>query len=304
MTRSSLSIFAVCAVVLSACTFPGVTVAPTSTGTTAVSTGTTVSTPSDTVQSGSLVSVDYTLRIDTADGKIMDTSREVDAKTMANYSTGRTYEPLSFVVGAGRMIKGFDAGVRGMKTGERKTIKVSAADGYGTGGSIQEIPMLSIAPVYTQVVDKMLIEDIVKETVDSATLGDKAKDVKVGASLEIGNGQSAKVLGVSASGVILAIENTANPFYKLPKTVGTKATQGDMMYEIKSITGTGVSVERTDKKNPFYNRFKVGEKATLPNKSIVEITAINTASDKVTISTTTELTGKTLFFDVQVVSIK
>lgn len=40
-------------------------------------------------------------------------------------------EPLEFTVGAGMMIKGFDAAMPGMSVGEKKTINIAPADGYG-----------------------------------------------------------------------------------------------------------------------------------------------------------------------------
>jgi len=44
-------------------------------------------------------------------------------------SEGR--EPLEFTVGAGQMIKGFDAAMPGMIVGEKKTINIAPADAYG-----------------------------------------------------------------------------------------------------------------------------------------------------------------------------
>ena len=44
-------------------------------------------------------------------------------------SEGR--EPLEFTVGAGMMIKGFDAAMPGMKLGEKKIINIAPKDGYG-----------------------------------------------------------------------------------------------------------------------------------------------------------------------------
>src|SRR6188474_468453 len=44
-------------------------------------------------------------------------------------SAGR--EPLEFTVGAGQMIKGFDAAMPGMTVGEKKTINIPAEDAYG-----------------------------------------------------------------------------------------------------------------------------------------------------------------------------
>ncbi len=63
---------------------------------------------------GDVVRVHYTGRL--TDGKQFDSS------------VGRT--PLEFTVGAGQMIKGFDAGVVGMAIGEKKVINISPEEGY------------------------------------------------------------------------------------------------------------------------------------------------------------------------------
>ena len=49
--------------------------------------------------------------------------------TTFDSSVGR--EPLEFTVGAGQMIKGFDAGVQGMTVGEKKTIQIPPHEAYG-----------------------------------------------------------------------------------------------------------------------------------------------------------------------------
>lgn len=49
--------------------------------------------------------------------------------TQFDSSVGRS--PLEFTVGAGQMIKGFDAGVEGMAVGEKKTIQIDPDNGYG-----------------------------------------------------------------------------------------------------------------------------------------------------------------------------
>ena len=64
---------------------------------------------------GDTVKVHYTGTLD--DGKQFDSS------------DGRG--PLEFELGAGHVIKGFDAGVDGMAVGEEKSIKISAKDAYG-----------------------------------------------------------------------------------------------------------------------------------------------------------------------------
>jgi peptidylprolyl isomerase len=44
-------------------------------------------------------------------------------------SEGR--EPLEFTIGSGQVIKGFDDGVTGMATGEKKTVEIPVGDAYG-----------------------------------------------------------------------------------------------------------------------------------------------------------------------------
>lgn len=68
-----------------------------------------------TAQSGNTVQVHYTGTL--SDGQLFDSS------------AGR--EPLSFQLGSGQVIKGFDDGVSGMEIGEKKTINIPADEAYG-----------------------------------------------------------------------------------------------------------------------------------------------------------------------------
>ena len=47
------------------------------------------------------------------------------------FDTTEGGEPLTFVIGDGSMIVGFDKAVRGMEVGEVKTVKISADEAYG-----------------------------------------------------------------------------------------------------------------------------------------------------------------------------
>ncbi len=67
------------------------------------------------VKNGDVVRVHYT-------GKLLN-GESFDS------SVGR--EPLEFTVGAGMMIKGFDAAMPGMEVGDKKTVNIPAADAYG-----------------------------------------------------------------------------------------------------------------------------------------------------------------------------
>jgi len=66
-------------------------------------------------KTGDVVRVHYTGRL--LDGTTFDSSE------------GR--DPLEFTVGAGQMIKGFDAGVQGMLVGDKKTIQIVPEEAYG-----------------------------------------------------------------------------------------------------------------------------------------------------------------------------
>lgn len=64
---------------------------------------------------GDTAQVHYTGRLE--DGQVFDSSEGG--------------EPLEFEVGAGNVIAGFDEGVRGMTTGDKKRIEIEADDAYG-----------------------------------------------------------------------------------------------------------------------------------------------------------------------------
>ncbi|MCH7508688.1 MAG: FKBP-type peptidyl-prolyl cis-trans isomerase [Proteobacteria bacterium] len=49
-------------------------------------------------------------------------------------------QPFSFQLGAGRVIKGWDQGVAGMKVGERRMLTIPADLGYGSRGAGGAIP--------------------------------------------------------------------------------------------------------------------------------------------------------------------
>lgn len=84
----------------------------------------------EVVKSGDRIVVDYIGRLD--DENVFDTSVEAVAKAAGKYTPARDYTAgLDFTVGAGQMIKGFDAGVVGMKVGETKTVNIPAAEAYG-----------------------------------------------------------------------------------------------------------------------------------------------------------------------------
>jgi FKBP-type peptidyl-prolyl cis-trans isomerase 2 len=67
------------------------------------------------VKNGDVVRVHYTGKF--LNGESFDSSVDRD--------------PLEFTVGAGMMIKGFDAAMPGMAVGDKKTVNIAAVDAYG-----------------------------------------------------------------------------------------------------------------------------------------------------------------------------
>jgi len=67
------------------------------------------------VKNGDTVKVHYTGRLD--DGTVFDSSLD--------------REPLSFTLGKGQLIPGFEAAVIGMEVGDNTTAKIPAAEAYG-----------------------------------------------------------------------------------------------------------------------------------------------------------------------------
>lgn len=81
---------------------------------------------------GSEVTVHYT-------GWLYD-SREPDRRGEKFDSSLDRGEPLTFLLGAGRVIRGWDDGVAGMRVGGRRTLMIPAELAYGRRGAGDAIP--------------------------------------------------------------------------------------------------------------------------------------------------------------------
>ena len=64
------------------------------------------------------------------------------------FDSSKGREPLEFTVGAGQMIKGFDAAVPGMVVGDKKTINIQPEDAYGQRleDALLEFPLSNVPP--------------------------------------------------------------------------------------------------------------------------------------------------------------
>ena len=224
-----------------------------------------VTTTKDVVAKGNTISVDYTGRLE--DGTIFDSSRVDDAKKSTNYSSGRTYEPLSFTVGAGEMIKGFDQGVVGMHLGEKKTITVSPEDGYGPATKETTVPKNEFEDTFTDTLSIDNFRDKIVRTVPKDKVPN-ADSFAVGLSEDY-QGNTVTINALTDTGVTVTVDNKTNPFFGQTLKVGLSAPipngSGSGAITIDAITDTGVTI-------------------AVPNPS--------------------PLAGKTLIFDVEIKSIK
>jgi peptidylprolyl isomerase len=76
-------------------------------------------------KAGDNVAVHYTGTL--KDGKKFDSSRDRG-------------QPIEFKLGTGRVIKGWDEGIAGMKVGGKRKLTIPAALGYGSRGAGRDIP--------------------------------------------------------------------------------------------------------------------------------------------------------------------
>ena len=80
------------------------------------------------VREKDFVKVDYITEVE---GKVVDTSLEDEAKKHGIFNSFKVYEPISFEVGSGDVVEGFDRGIRGMKVGDYKEFEVEPEAAYG-----------------------------------------------------------------------------------------------------------------------------------------------------------------------------
>ncbi|GAB1232649.1 hypothetical protein UT4_11150 [Ferrigenium sp. UT4] len=107
-----------------------------------------------TAQAGQTVIVHYT-------GWLFDESAPENKGAKFDSSLDRN-EPFDFPLGGGRVIKGWDEGVQGMKEGGTRTLVIPPEMGYGPRGAGGVIP-----PNATLVFDVKLLKVIKTDMVDT-----------------------------------------------------------------------------------------------------------------------------------------
>lgn len=90
---------------------------------------------------GDTVFVNYVGR--TLSGKLFDSSIEAEAKKGGLEQPGRNYEPISFVVGEGEVVPGWDEGLLLLNEGSKARLLVPSSLAYGPRGAGQDIAPFS-----------------------------------------------------------------------------------------------------------------------------------------------------------------
>ena len=83
-------------------------------------------------QNGDTVSVHYLGRF--PGGKVFDTSMKAEAVKAGLFSPAHDYKPLQVVLGAHKVISGFEAALVGMKVNETKEVTLPPEKAYGKAG--------------------------------------------------------------------------------------------------------------------------------------------------------------------------
>ncbi len=276
----------------------------------------TKSTPSNAIiASGTVVSMNYTLRTDATNGPILETTVESVAKSEGLYQSGATYQPFQVLIGAtpAQVIPGFEKGLLGMKVGEKKTIEVIPSEGYGESMMTREFTKYEIAPTFSVTLDKSRFQDTITETVNRSLLGAEGTSVRIGQTLTGGNAMTAVVRKIDGDMITLEIDNKNHPFYKKKFAVGTKVSQNGINWKITAIQGTGATFDIENTNSPFYGKnFAVGSSVTLPKDPKSEMSQTGTITIESMSGETIvaklpnphRLAGKKLYFDIEVLDIK
>ncbi len=110
-----------------------------------------VTTQENQAQAGQFVRVHYVGQF--LDGRVFDTSRESVARAQNIFSPNRDYAPISFQLGTGRVIRGWDEGIALLRRGERAVLLIPSGLAYGPGGSGGAIPPNAVLEFDVELID-------------------------------------------------------------------------------------------------------------------------------------------------------
>lgn len=205
------------------------------------------------------------------DGTEFDSSRK----------DGRT--PLEFVIGRGSMIKGFEDAVLTMKVGEKKKIRLEPKDAYGEEYVEQTQPLADYKEVITQTVPANALTGNLEQKVPKDQAQQLFGSLEVGTEKKIGEA-SLKIISVSETEVVMAINDPKAPFYGKTVTVGMVAKAQD---------GSEITIKKINDKN-----------IDVDIKPVQEVISKTDTDITLKVKNPHPLAGKALNFEIELLEIK
>jgi len=114
------------------------------------------------INKSSLVLVDYTAKIKDVD-KVIETTMESDAKKAGLHDPTQKYKPMLIAVGDGWVLKGLDEALESSNVGTKLNVEIAPEKGFG----VRDPKKIRLLPL--------------------KKFGDQAKDIHIGASVDIDN---------------------------------------------------------------------------------------------------------------------
>ena len=255
------------------------------------------------VDVGDTVSVNYIGSF--TDGEVFDTSYEQTAKDEGLYTEGRDYSPLTFTVGAGQMIPGFDSAVAGMKLGETKTVTISPEDAYGKSDPemIIDIPTA---------LDRMMYLDrqfsISPSDFENAFAKEAVPDDIVGDMFP----WNFKVISVSDENITLKYMMEIDDVFVMPQTVWNSTVidmnettitvmQNPVDGQIIETLFGPASIALEEDRITLVVDVEAGKQIMTPSGQGGTVVSVN--EDSITLDINPPMAGKTLIFEITVENV-
>ncbi len=245
-------------------------------------------------QSGDTVQVDY-IGTFADNGLVFDTSLQSVARDNASYpkafafSWHSTWQALSVTIGSGGVVKGFDLGIQGLAVGDAKTIAVPAALGYGFADPAKIIvkPLFESVPVRLT----MSASDFVATYHTAAVSGTNVTDPFWGWTAY-----------VNVAGSIVTVTNSPLPG-QLVRPYGVWNAQVVSIDDTAN-GGQGVVVVHHLLDPSVVDRVGLGSTGAQGQRQVVfVVTSVDLAAGTYTLNYNSPTVGRTLAFQVTMVSI-
>lgn len=259
------------------------------------------------VEVGDTVTMDYTGKL--LDGEIFDTSDSEIAIGAGLYEPGRPYEPLPFIVGSGRMIEGMDSGVLGMKEGESRTLTIPPEKAYGPADPtrIQVIPLIDETPMeqtFPRITEMPAIQFTMSfgsehEVGDTIQLPGSTINLTIVEMGDIVNLSFALDVGESFSSEDLPWDETVVAVNSTDITIRHQVEVGDV-HNFQGTPWNTTVIDITDT-NMTIRHNPIPDTTVQTAYGPIQIHFDETG---ITLDQNSFLAGKTLVFDVEIVSIE